>query len=26
VSMSEDWEIIEQEWPDNMIPAASMEW
>jgi hypothetical protein len=26
VSMSEDWEITEQEWPDNMIPAASLEW
>ena len=26
VSMSEDWEIIEQQWPSDMIPRASLEW
>jgi hypothetical protein len=26
VSMSEDWEIVEQNWPIDMIPRASLEW
>ncbi len=26
VSMSEDWEIAEQDWPSNMLQRAALEW
>ena len=26
VSMSEDWEIAEQDWPSNMFQRAALEW
>jgi hypothetical protein len=26
VSLSEDWEIGEQEWPSNMMQRAALEW